>query len=379
MTAFNRGAGRPLAKPIPERIKEAREARGFTPEDFAIELGVSRQALAQYETGQITPSGTVMSAIIALTAQPHSFFTTQRNRTGDGIRPFWRSLKRMDSKHRRRIARRLEWAYDICEYLNQFIELPHPHIKAANHDFLNLSDEDIEKSAEDLRDAWGLGREPIRDLTSILEKNGVVLICETVSCDDMDAVSCWQGGRPFILYSSEVKSWPRRAFNLAHELGHLVLHAGVEPTIETIDKIERQANRFAGAFLLPRESFSREVLGTSISYFLSLKSRWRVAISAMVYRCRDLGIFSINQQSYLMRQMNSQRIREVEPLDDAFPFSPPSMLGQAFGMLIGHKVQTRSQIEGALGLNLQDVESICGLEIGFLDSRVVPLRLKQPE
>ena len=62
----------------------------------------------------------------------------------------------------------------------------------------------------------------------------------------------------------------------------------------------------------------------------------------------------------------------------AFPASPPSILAESMRMLIEHKVQSRSQIEGALGLNLSDVESLCGVPKGFLDARVVQLRLRHP-
>ena len=208
-----------------------------------------------------------------------------------------------------------------------------------------------------------------------MEQNGILIVREPVRCQDMDAVSCWIGGRPIVLLSEEVISGPRDLFNLAHELGHLALHPDVEVSGSNLDVIEKQANRFASAFLLPRESFSREVLGSSLAYFRSLKGRWGVAIAAMAYRSRDLGILSENQYSYLFRQMNAQRIRKVEPLDDMFPVNKPTVLGEGLRMLVEHGVYSRSQIEASLSLNLRDVEAIAGLDEGYLDQRVVSIRL----
>lgn len=366
----HRGTKKPLPKAIPERIKEAREARGFTPEGFAELLNVSRQAVAQFETGQISPSGEVMAKIIAATAQPPLFFVTARERARTEP-PFWRSLKRMEQHHRRRIARRLEWARDIAAFVDRFIELPGVNLPHIEFDVEFCSDEEIERAAETLRDHWKLGRVRIRNLATVLEENGIIVVREAVACPDMDAVSCWQGGRPFILCSAEVSSGPRSTYNLAHELGHILLHAGVEISSDNLSRIEKQANRFAGALLLPRETFSQEVLGTSVSYFESLKKRWGVAIAAMAYRCKDLKIFNENQFSYLMRQMNARRIRKVEPLDDAFPVEQPSLLAQCLRMIVERGVQTREQIEAALCLNLSDVESLCGVTKGYLDARVV--------
>jgi Zn-dependent peptidase ImmA (M78 family)/DNA-binding XRE family transcriptional regulator len=370
MNIINGGSKKPLPKAIPERIREAREARGLMPEEFAELLSVSRQAVAQFETGQISPSGEVMAKIIATTAQPPLFFVAPRERARTGL-PFWRSLKRMEQHHRRRIARRLEWARDIAAYVDRFIELPNVNLPNIEFDAEFATDEEIECAAETLRDHWKLGRVKIRNLASVLEENGIVLVRETVECPDMDAVSCWQGGRPFILCAAEINSGPRSTYNLAHELGHVLLHAGVEVSSDNLSRIEKQANRFAGALLLPRETFSQEVLGTSVSYFESLKKRWGVAIAAMAYRCKDLKIFNENQFSYLMRQMNARRIRKVEPLDDAFPVEKPSLLAESLRMIVEKGVQTREQVEAALSLNLSDVESLCGVPKGYLDLRVV--------
>lgn len=364
------------AKPIPERIREAREARGLSGEALAEAIGVSRQAVAQFETGQASPAGETMSRIIGITGQPISFFTTLPPRAGEPRSPFFRSLKRMEQHHRRRIVRRMQWAGDIGALIERFIDLPTVNFPDFEFDVAAGDVDDIELAAEKLRDHWGLGRGPIRDLGAVLEAHGILLVRERVNCADMDAVSCWIGGRAIVLLSDEVVSGPRDLFNLAHEVGHLLLHPDVEVSSANLDMIEKQAHRFASAFLLPRDTFSREVLGSSLAYFTSLKGRWGVSIVAMAYRCRDLGLLSDNQFSYLFRQMNVKRIRKVEPLDDRFPVNRATVLAEGLRMLVEHGVHTRPQIETSLGLNLRDVEAVAGLPEGYLDQRVVPIRFR---
>jgi len=361
---------------IPERLKEAREARGYTLESFAEALQVTRQALAQFETGQTMPSSATMGRIVGLTTQPLVFFMVPSGRSSDDLRPFWRSLKRMEDHHRRRISRRLQWTMDVAEYVSRFIELPEIRLPTTDIDPDRLTDEDIENAAMAVRDIWRLGRGPAHRLVPHFEDNGIVVVREPVGCEDMDAVSCWQAGRPFVLLSSEAVSGPRDAYNLAHELGHLVLHSGAAVDSRNLDRLEKQANRFAGAFLLPAETFSKEIFGTSIEYFKLLKKRWGVSIAAMAYRCRDLGLLSKNQHVYLIRQMNALRIREVEPLDDAFEAGAPSILSESLKMLVEAGVQTRAQIREALAVNPDDLESICGTQPGFLSERVIHLPRK---
>ncbi len=365
-----------MSRIIPERIREAREAAGFTDEQFADLIGVSRQSVGFYETGAAAPRGEVFSKIIAITRQPPTFFTVERKRSGDRFRmPNWRSLKRMQRPDRLRIGRRLEWAYYISQFVAEYVELPPVTFPEVRFDFQRDGDEKIELIAEELREFWNLGFGPIVDLGPILEYNGAVLIEESVGCEDMDAVSRWQGGRPFILYDAAEASNPRKLFNLAHELGHIVLHTSVEVNSKILDRMEHQANRFAGAFLMPRNTFAREVANTSIDYFLSLKGRWRVAVAAMVYRCKELQILNPHQVQYIWKQMNARKIRKKEPFDTAFPLSKPTVLSSAIGMLIEFKLKLPSQITEELCLNSQDVESLCAVPPGTLQNKVITLRL----
>jgi Zn-dependent peptidase ImmA (M78 family) len=291
--------------------------------------------------------------------------------------PNWRSLKRMQRPDRLRIGRRLEWAYHITELLDQYVELPPVNLPDVSFDFAEDDGERIEDIADALREYWGLGFGPITDLAPILEYNGIVLIEEKVACEDMDAVSRWQGGRPFILYATEVESAPRKLFNLAHELGHIVLHTSLEVNSRVLDRMEKQANRFAGAFLLPRRTFSREVANTSVDYLLSLKGRWRVAVAAMVYRCKELGILNPYQVKYIWKQMNARNIRKREPLDTAFSLSQPSVLSSAIEMLAQSSLRTPNEIVDELAINPADIESLTALPPGALQNKVVSLHLNE--
>ncbi len=364
-----------MSKIIPERIREAREFVGLTDELFAEVIGVSRQAVGSYETGAAAPRGEVFSKIIAATHQPPAFFTATRKRSAERFRmPNWRSLKRMQRPDRLRIGRRLEWAYYITDFVSDYIELPPVNLPEIQFDFQTDGDERIEEVADQLREFWNVGFGPITDLGPVLEYNGIILIEEAVRCDDMDAVSRWQDGRPFILYAGEQYSNPRKLFNLAHELGHIVLHTSTEVNSKNLDRLEKQANRFAGAFLMPRKTFAREVANTSIDYFLSLKGRWRVAVAAMIYRCKELGILNPHQVKYLWKQMNVRGIRKREPLDAAFPLSKPTVLGSAIGMIIEAKVKMPSEVAEELFLNGEDIEALCAVPRGTLQNKVVTLK-----
>ena len=96
----------------------------------------------------------------------------------------------------------------------------------------------------------------------------------------------------------------------------------------------------------------------------------------MIYRCKELGILSTAQVSYLYRQLSAKGMRKREPLDTAFKTEAPSILMAALDMLIEHRVRTKAEIVDALTLNSQDIEMLCGTEKGFFGETVVQLRLK---
>jgi Zn-dependent peptidase ImmA (M78 family)/DNA-binding XRE family transcriptional regulator len=368
-----------VASIIPERLREAREARGLTVQMLADKLEISRQAVAQFEVGQAEPSPATMSKIIGLLNQPPAFFTTppsQSRVTTATI--FWRSLQRMRKYERDKIARRLNWLQDVLGYLEEFIELPPVNLPAP--DYLPKDMDAIEDAAGLVRKIWKLGFGPIPDLVGLLEANGIAVVREHVDTQDMDAVSCWQRGRPIVFLSADKQSSVRSRFDAAHELGHLVLHSGVEVDSRNLAQLEAEANRFAGAFLLPAESFPKEVMSTSIDHFIPLKRRWKVAIAAMIYRCKDLGVFNANNVQYLWRQRAARNWGRKEPLDNEIAIEAPKFLRHAARMILDSKLQSRQDFQDRLLLNYQDIESLCGLEPGTLNTTIIPLPMRpRPE
>ena len=91
----------------------------------------------------------------------------------------------------------------------------------------------------------------------------------------------------------------------------------------------------------------------------------------MAYRCRELELINANQFSYVFRQLNQKIIREREPLDEKFQTRTPSILSGSIKLLLDNGVQTKTQIEEALALNVSDIESLCALPSGSLKSQVV--------
>ena len=92
-----------------------------------------------------------------------------------------------------------------------------------------------------------------------VEQNGIIVTTFATDTDDIDAFSQYIDMNDSDVYiialSSNKESAARINFDIAHELGHIMLHEWSEDeevlTREEFKAKEKEANEFAAAFLLP--------------------------------------------------------------------------------------------------------------------------------
>src|SRR5262249_5990128 len=155
------------------------------------------------------------------------------------------------------------------------------------------------------------------------------VVRDYLEADTLDALSEWlePEGIPFIVLNADKESAVRSRFDLAHELGHLILHRSVTPDDlkkkPLFRQIEKQAFRFAGALLLPQRPFLADLHALSLDALRALKSKWKVAIAAMIHRLSDLGVLTEEQEKRFWINYARRGWRGREPLDDQLPCEMP--------------------------------------------------------
>ena len=356
---------RSMPRLIPARIREGREAKELSMADLGELVGVTRQAISFYESGEREPEPETLMKIIGVLEQPIAFFTTERPKSfGRRSTTFFRSFKSKTKRTNRRCEILSDWFAETASYLDTFINFPAvdlPEIKppqAGQH----YTDEEIEAAATQVRRHWNLADGPIADVVGLLESKGVIVARSEFGVDTVSAFSFWDGGRPFIFLGADKESASRARFDAAHELGHLVLHRGVETQdLEVdLDKLEREADRFGSAFLLPAATYSLEIFSTRLGAFVELKRRWKVSIAAQIYRCLDLGILSDMQVLNLRKQLSAHQWRKREPLDNELPVEKPRVMEKALRLLLDNRVQTASDILDGVRLSRQTMGALLG-------------------
>ena len=365
---------------IPSRIKQARVSRGYSMADLGNLVGASRQAISKYEIGTYTPTEAVLSRIASVLRYEISFF--RKPLPSDAASPstvFFRSRRSTTKKSKEAAKEKIAIFQEIDKYLRQFVSFPKVNLPTIDYHFTyeQLNIQQIEEFAMAVRNNWGLGNAPIVNLTNVFQKNGIMISVMNLNNKKIDAFSVWKDAIPYIFLSSEKYSDVRLRFTLAHELGHLLLHANYinEEEIQTkviFDKIEKEADLFAAALLLPATTFSNDIYSTSIDHFINLKKKWKASIGSMIYRCQDLDLLTENQIKYLKDQMSYNHYWKSEPLDNIIPLEQPFAHKQAFDLILDNHIVTETDVVEEIGCGASEIEEYSFLEKGRLTPSNIP-------
>lgn len=365
------------------RLRQARRARGLSGVDLADMVGVKSQTISAHELDKSTPSPQLVEQLAMVLNVPLAFFLLPAPKTAESA-IFWRANSTATRIAQERAEVRLEWFQEIVDYFRNYFNFPHANLPQLGFgsDFKSIKSSQIECAAKECRNLWGLGLKPISNIVADLEENGVLVTTMALEADKLDAFSQLSeiDTTPYVVLGEDKASGPRRNFDAAHELGHLVLHNKVDKKHINIASdlkiIESQAHHFARAFLLPADAFEADLWAPSLDAFVSLKTKWNTSAQAMIFRCADLEIIDVEQQQILWINANRRGWKKKEPLDDTIQISQPGLMTKSVEMLVEEKVRRPDQIVSDLGLPAKEVEDLTRMPRGYFsgkDAAVLPL------
>lgn len=313
----------------PTRLRMAREYRGITRKLLAELVGCTPMNISGYEKGSWTPSYEILKKIAFVLDFPAEWFLRDELSLTNSRNLTFRARSSMTATTRNRATATWDIAVTLSEYFQSNFNLPTNRIP-------DLSSETPELAAKILRDEWRLGDTPIPNLVRLLESKGAMIFWSNIEGAGIDAYCNCHELTPIIILNSHVSAGERLRFNLAHELGHLVLHRnsstrssfgevrsnfeysdGDELSIENKyehNKIENEAHRFAASLLVPESMWRLESPVSPVpEFFLSGKAKWRTSIQMLVRRSYDLNRLTEWQYESLMRQISVRGWRKEEP------------------------------------------------------------------
>lgn len=290
----------------PSRLRWARERLMLARTDLASVTGVSVSALTSYEKGSSNPDVRDIEVLAAeLGVHPEFFYLHDMEEVPESVVSFRRASK--TSKRQQCAARgAAQMAVEFFGVIESAFKLPDLQVP-------EIDDATPEQAAEEVRAQWHLADRPIADMMSLLESKGVRILSLDHRCKDVDAFCFSRDGVSYIFVST-VKTAERQRFDLAHELGHLVLHAGVPADSANSKERERQADSFASAFLMPASRiYTQSMKGAPVERILKAKKYWQVSAMAMARRLHDLKLLSDWQYRSVVIELSQRGYRSAEP------------------------------------------------------------------
>jgi Zn-dependent peptidase ImmA (M78 family) len=214
---------------------------------------------------------------------------------------------------------------------------------------------DVEEIARAVRATWQLPRGPIKNLIETIEDAGGIVIRMRFDTNKVDAVSWWVPGNQPMFFVNETMPADRERMTLAHELGHLVMHAVVRPDMED------EATRFAGAFLMPSADVREDLRSVDLRSLSALKPHWRASMQALLSRASEIGTITPGRAKYLWMQLSRAGYRGHEPPELDFPKEMPSLLQELVELHTGQLGYDLPQLAKMLAWKEHETASNYGL------------------
>ena len=334
----------------PKQISFARVRRRLTKSQLAKKLEITSRSLQNYETGAFTPDEKIVKKIAEALNFPIQFFYLDEEMPElvEHTVSFRKLSKMTEAMKGCAFA-----AGAIALKINQWIEARF-NLPSAN--LPDLSDLAPEDAAAALRRMWGLGNAPIPNMIHLLESKGVRVFSLVEEMREVDAFCTWYEEQPFIFLNT-LKSAERSRFDAAHELGHLVRDVYSMRHGQTHGpEMEKQADEFAAAFLMPMTSIlANPPPAFTIKYLMKLKHHWKVSLVAIAYRFNTLKMISEwNYRSLCIEiAKHGFRTKEPEPLER----ETSQLLSKVMDHLQSKK-QGRKEIAESLSISIDEINAL---------------------
>ncbi|MCY3977767.1 MAG: XRE family transcriptional regulator [Chloroflexi bacterium] len=291
----------------PEWLTLARELRGMTQLELSKQSRITQSKISRYEGGITDVDANDLTTLSHVLEFPAAFFCQTGHVYGaESTEIFNRRRKRVPARDLKRIhafanlyrvgGARLSYAFEQVDKAEIPIMRP--------GDFENVSD-----IAEAVRSLWNMPNGPVQNLVAWLEYASCLVHSFDFEIDKIDEVVHWVSPDPAVVLVNSSAPADRTRFSLAHALGHLVMHRDIAPYPE----IEKEADEFAAAFLMPERDILGSLAPVTIQHMLEMKQVWRVSMATLIRRARDLGVVTQRRYSSLFQQLSRLGYRKREP------------------------------------------------------------------
>ena len=346
------------------RLRLARKRAGLSMRALAERMNpkVTAQAISKYEAGSMMPSSAVLVSLGEALGVSLDFLMSARVQALDGLE---------FRKHTGASARdRAQAEAILIDNLERYLAIEDIVDMPASTDWIErrryesvASELEIDERADEVREDWRLGMDPIPSLCELLEDKAIKVVLDDLP-ESINGLACHvlrhdRSVAEAVVVSTRINV-ERRRFTLAHELAHQIIRSTSNPAID----LEAAMNRFAGAFLMPRQHLIDRVGARRhrVTYYeiIRLKHAYGVSAAAMLVRLGQVGVLSPStvQRSFatFARTWRRSEPEPIQPCHGFAAFEEPRRFKRLVSHALGEELISPVRAAALLNQPLDAVE-----------------------
>ena len=244
------------------RLRAARDARGLSQQVAADALGVPRTAITQIEAGKRSVSTLELTKLAECYRRPISHFFEQAAEGGgeDVLIALHRTVPGLERSVG--VREQVDRCVTLCRegvILERFLGWP-PRIGPHMYDLpapraVGEAVEQAERIADEERRRLDIGNAPLSDISAVIGSQGIWASALELP-DHMSGLFLRHPSIGLAVLVNALHPRGRKRFSYAHEYAHALLDRdgtfSVSGKDNSADLVEKRANAFAAAFLMPR-------------------------------------------------------------------------------------------------------------------------------
>ena len=333
-------------------LQLAREARGLNQTQLAELANVTQGTISFLENRMMDVNDSLLQKLAIALDYPVEFFKRQINLYNPN-NYFWRKRAKVSGKEIKK-AEALMNIYKMgVETMLKSIELPESTLFSWDV----TTDGTPEEAARQLRKVWRLPKGRVDNLTTVAENNGVLVVHVDYEVPELDGLNIHTIHQQPIVFLNRDKPADRMRFNLAHELGHLILHCDT-PIGEGRD-VEKEASIFASELMMPADDIRHQLSNLDLNKLADLKRHWKMSMASILSSAVRLELVPPQRALSLRKALSPYRLREPANLD--FPRETPKLLQEVIDAHLNE-----------LGYTLDNVANLTCLHATEFQDRFMP-------
>ncbi len=348
---------------IMKNLGRMMKEKGVSTDRLSSDVGIGSEMLTHIISGRIIPGSSLLNRIIQVLAVEH-----EAPAAGHGELKSIRFRSRTLDKGERKV--RMESIWRARAWLDEYTALENELGECRKYLCREVQCPSPDEAASHARKVLGIAQDaPVSLIADILEEGGIKVGITDFGISKTSGFSIGEGdgGPAIIVNSNRGISTERQIFTIAHELGHLLLHRNsYRQDLESEHAgEEKEANEFAGSFLLPKKAFLEaweEARGLDlVSKVLLLKAYFGVSYQSILERLHQLDG---NLDRSRLRRGFAVNFRllynhDLKNCYEPFPLSPYALYPLRFHSLVRRSYEqgliSVQRAAGMLSLNLEQM------------------------